>query len=137
MSNEYVFREKPFSIDCNLKYTLNPMQVRIDDPGSTEPAISVDLIMGGYFKEQEHQEMVGGFTPTSPFERADKQQQSDEISIKYVISEEQLYVYLHFMTILTAYENFSQGVLHQEIFGGYNVAGLRATDRDKYEDAYT
>ena len=62
--------------------------------------------------------MVGSFVPTSPFEHAKKDQKSEEISIKYVISEEQLYVYLHFMTILTAYENFSQGVLHQEIYGG-------------------
>jgi len=102
-SNEYLFRDKQFSIDCRLKYVQDLMSAMRSAAQRGEefskPLIDVDLIFGGLFKDQ----------------RAEgTEQQESLISIKKVITEEQLYVALHILTFLSAYENFSQGVIHEE-----------------------
>jgi hypothetical protein len=48
-----------------------------------------------------------------------------------VISEEQLYVNLHFFTIFSAYDNFQQGVIHSEKQG--EISGV---DQEKYVAMY-
>ena len=45
--NDYVFRDAPFSIDCNVQYTLNPILGRKRDPNFKEPGLWINLIFGG------------------------------------------------------------------------------------------
>ena len=78
----------------------------MDDPNYNKPYLWINLMFGGYFAD----EFGDSFGLTG--------NESSNIAIKEVVSEEQIYAYLHFVTFLTAYESFSQGVLQKEVFKG-------------------
>ena len=109
VSNDYIFLENPVKIECNLKYVLDFFKAREEARGRNEQfneaTFEINLTLGGE-KLVDKNEIARG--------------SDSEKAIKQVISEEQLYVTSHIATFLSAYENFSQGVLQnyrQQIVG--------------------